>query len=407
MKYMENILQKLPNENEAQYVWRIGQAKDAGLIESTWEELTPTLNLQCGIGEEDYRGESAWRKRYRVMQQSWDDVFSKLKFTDEHASSIKEQTDELYKAKRQLFDQRREYNKILTSDARADHLVERLIEAANIAPLKDYSNIFTFKSCASNEEAVLLLSDWHYGQVSNNIWNQYDTSICLQRVSKLFDKVSAALTEHEIKTLHVVLLGDFVNGAIHTGCRVASEEDTCEQLMHVSEILANFINSISICVESVNVHSTYGNHARTIQNKDDSIHSDNMERVIPWWLRQRLMKNNKVHVIDSEFYEFIYFNVCGYNVVCTHGDLDKFRDIGVTINSLFSKKYGKTIDYTFSGDKHHLESFEQFGVESALVGSLCGTDEYANSKRLYANPMQTLCIFAPEDGKLCTYNIKL
>ena len=62
-------------------------------------------------------------------------------------------------------------------------------------------------------------------------------------------------------------------------------------------------------------------------------------------------------------------------------DLDKFKDIGVTINSLFSKKYGKTIDYTFSGDKHHLEAFEQFGVESTLVGSLCGTDEYAKSLR--------------------------
>ena len=160
-------------------------------------------------------------------------------------------------------------------------------------------------------------------------------------------------------------------------------------------------------VEKVNVYSTYGNHARTIQNKDDSIHADNMERVIPWWLKQRLMNNSKANIIDSEFYEFIYFNVCGYDIVCTHGDLDKFKDIGVTINSLFSKKYGKTIDYTFSGDKHHLESFEQFGVESALVGSLCGTDEYANNKRLYSNPMQTLCIFTPEDGKLCSYNIKL
>ena len=94
-------------------------------------------------------------------------------------------------------------------------------------------------------------------------------------------------------------------------------------------------------------------------------------------------------------------------MVCTHGDLDKFRDLGVTVNNLFSKKYGKTIDYTFSGDKHHHESFEQFGIESTLVGSLCGTDEYANNKRLYSNPMQTLCIFTPEDGKLCSYNIKL
>ena len=177
--------------------------------------------------------------------------------------------------------------------------------------------------------------------------------------------------------------------------------------MNVSEIIANFNNTLSVFIEKIDVYSTYGNHARTIQNKEDSIHSDNLERIVPWWLRQRLNFNTRVNIIDSEFYEFIYFNVCGYNIVCTHGDLDKFKEIGVTINSLFSKKYGKTIDYTFSGDKHHLESFEQFGIESTLVGSLCGTDEYANNKRLYSYPMQTLCIFTPDDGKLCSYNIKL
>ena len=404
---MNNILQKLTTENESQYIWRVGQAKDSGLIDNTWEELTPILNTQCGISEEDFRGSSAWRKRYRVMQQAWDDVFSQSKFTDEHIVNIQEQKDELYKAKRQLFDQRREYNKILANDARADHLAEKLIEAANLVPLQDYSSIFTFKNNSSNEEAVLCLSDWHYGQVSSNIWNSYDTDICKQRVAKLFEKVSIALEEHGIHTLHIVLLGDFINGAIHVGSRVAAEENACEQLMHVSELLANFINTLSVYVDNVNVYSTYGNHARTIQNKNDSIHADNMERVIPWWLRQRLQSNHKVHIIDSDYYEFIYFNVCGHDIVCTHGDLDRFKDIGVTINSLFSKKFGKTIDYTFSGDKHHLESFEQFGIESTLVGSLCGTDEFANNKRLYSNPMQTLCIFTPGDGKLCTYNIKL
>ena len=63
--------------------------------------------------------------------------------------------------------------------------------------------------------------------------------------------------------------------------------------------------------------------------------------------------------------------------------------------------------HRFGGDKPHLESVEHFDIESALVGSLCGSDEFANNKRLYSNPMQTLCIFTPEDGKLCTYNIKL
>lgn len=398
---MENNLKRLDGETQDQYFYRICSMKES--LGFTWPQMTEIFNTEFGCS----KGDTAYRKQWAAFNKVFNANADKLVGENVCLNELQEQLDKIYKAKRQLWDQRREYNKILTSDARADHLSEKLIEAANLVPLQDYSEMFTFKNTASDEEAVLCLSDWHYGQISNNIWNEYNTKICKDRAVKLFDKVSNALQEHGIKTLHIALLGDFVSGAIHTGVRVASEENTCDQLMHVSEILANFINAVSVYVEEVNVYSTYGNHARTIQNKNDSIHADNMERVIPWWLRQRLKGNSKVNIVDSEFYEFIYFNVCGYNVVCTHGDLDKFKELGVTINSLFSKKYGKTIDYTFSGDKHHLESFEQFGIESTLVGSLCGTDEFANSKRLYSNPMQTLCIFTPEDGKMCTYNIKL
>lgn len=394
---MDSSLKRMSGETDDQYFYRICSMKES--LGFTWPQMAEIFNTEFGCN----KGDTAYRKQWAAFNKVFEANADKIVGD----STLREQLDEIYKAKRQLWDQRREYNKILTSDARAEHLMEKLIEAANIAPLKDYSDVFTFKEGSVEEEAVLLLSDWHYGQVSDNIWNQYDVSICLRRVAKLFKKVVAALNNRNIKTLHIVLLGDLINGAIHTGSRVASEENTCDQLMHVSEVIANFINALSKCANTINVYSTYGNHARTIQNKNDSIHSDNMERIIPFWLKQRLQKNSKVHVIDSEFYEFIHFSACGYNIVCTHGDLDRFKDIGVIVNSIFSKKYGKTIDYTFSGDKHHLESFEQFDIESALVGSLCGTDEYANNKRLYSNPMQTLCIFNHEDGKLCTYNIKL
>ena len=398
---MDCNLKRLDGETQDQYFYRVCTMKDN--LGFTWPQMAEIFNNEFGCN----KGDTAYRKKWAAFKSVLDANTDKIVGKDSYSNELQDQIDELYKAKRLLADQRREYNKMLVSDARADNLAEKLIEAANIVPLQHYENAFAFKDHASEKDAVLCLSDWHYGQISDNIWNQYDTSICLNRVTKLFDKVSAVLKEHKIDTLHIALLGDFVNGAIHTGCRVASEENTCEQLMHVSEILANFINEISVYVDDVYVYSTYGNHARTIQNKNDSIHSDNMERVIPWWLKQRLKDNRKVEIIDSEYYEFIYFDVCGYNIVCTHGDIDKLNDIGVVVNSLFTKKYGKTIDYTYSADKHHLESFEQFGIESALVGSLCGTDEYANNKRLYSYPMQTLCIFTPDDGKLCTYNIKL
>ena len=397
---MDKELQRLPGETQEQYFYRICMMKDS--LGFTWPQMAEIFNEEFGCEKTD----SAYRKKWAAFNQIFNANTDKLVGGNKYLRELKEQTDELYKAKRQLYDQRREYNKMLVNDARARHLSERLIEAANIAPLQNYSNMFNFNSNISDEEATLFLSDWHYGQVSNNIWNEYNVKICKERVSKLFNKVISAIQDHKINTLHIALLGDFVNGGIHTSCRVASEENTCEQLMHVSEIIANFINEVSAYVSQVNVYSTYGNHARSIQKKEDNIHADNMERVIPWWIAQRLKDNYKVNVIDSEYYEFIYFNVCGYNVVCTHGDLDQFKNIGVTVNSIFTKKYGKSIDYTFSADKHHLESFEQFGIESTLVGSLCGTDEFANNKRLYSNPMQTLCIFTPEDGKKCTYNIK-
>lgn len=404
---MNQILQKLPNENESQYIWKIGQAKDAGLISNTWEELTPILNVQCGISEEDFRGSSAWRKRYRVMQQAWDDVFSQKQFSKTRSVEIDTQINELFKIKKQVQDQRRELRNILTPDARFENLTNKLVDAANnICEIKP----LVFEDCVlrtTDSEAVIAWADWHYGMVTDNIWNKYNTDICRQRVANFVSKSARYLQQHGVKKLHIMLLGDAAHGSIHTGCRVASEEDACDQLMQVSEIMAEAINELSSYVFEVNVYATYGNHLRTVQNKNDSIHSDNMEKIIPWWLEQRLQNNNRVNIVKSEYYEFIYLNVCGYNIVGAHGDLEKFKQFGLTVNTLFAKKYGKTIDYTVSADKHHIEEFETLGVESLLVRSLCGTDEYSNNNRLYSAPGQTMMIFTPEDGRQCTYNIKL
>lgn len=404
---MDQMLQKRIDENESQYIWRIGQAKDAGLLDATWEQLVPVLNKELDIDETEWRGESAWRKKYRVMQQAWDDVFSKQQFSDSRIAEIEEQMNELFKVKKQVQDQRRELRNILTPDARFNNLTEKLIEsAANLCKIKPL--VFEdYVLTTSDSEAVIAWADWHYGMVTDNIWNKYNTDICRQRVSTFVSKSIKYIKQHNVKTLHIMLLGDAAHGAIHNGCRVASEEDTCDQLMQSSEIMAEAINELSSYVSMVNVYATYGNHLRTIQNKNDSVHSDNMEKIIPWWLEQRLQNNNRVNIIKSEYYEFIYLNVCGYNIVGAHGDLEKFKQFGLTVNTLFTKKYGKTIDYTVSADKHHIEEFETMGIESILVRSLCGTDEYANNHRLYSAPGQTLMIFTPEDGRECTYNIKL
>ena len=399
-------IKKKANETEEQFLWRVGQMIDSGQIES-WKTITDIINRELEIDETEFRGESAFRKRYQAAKKFYDNCFSKME-SDTYAKEVKIMTDKLYKERRKLYDQKREYNKILTSDARAEHLTEELILAAN--RLNEFKPlVFENKYFDSNihKEALIAFSDWHYGMTTDNIWNKYNVEICKQRVKKFVEIAKDFLELNNIGVLNIVMLGDACQGAIHVSCRVKSEEDTCDQLMHVSEIMAEAINELSKVVNKVNVYSCYGNHLRTIQNKNDSIHTDNLEKIIPWWLRQRLKDNYKVNIIESEYKEFTKLNILGFNICCVHGDLENFKNIGTTVNTIFSRKFGETIDYTISGDKHHLEEFEQFDIESILIRSLCGTDDFASNKRLYSKPGQTLMIFNDVYGREATYHIPL
>lgn len=403
-------LHRLENENEEQFVFRLGQAKDSGNLDMSWDEIANIINKEFRSDESEYRSEAAYRKPYQQAKRYFEaNVFKTYSNEDSYFKELQTQKDAVYKEKRKLYDQRREYNKLLTFDARAEHLNEELIKAANRLN-EEKPLIFNEKWFKPNihKEAVMFWSDWHYGMTTDNIWNKYNTQICKDRVKAFVEMSKEFIQLNNIDVLNIVMLGDAAHGSIHTGCRIQSEEDTCNQLMHVSEIMAEAINNLSNVVNHIVVYSCYGNHMRTIQDKKDSIHSDNMEKIIPWWIEQRLQNNTKIEIKYSEYKEFTKLNVLGKNICCVHGDLEKdFKQIGVTINTLFTRKFGETIDYTVSGDKHHLEEFEKFDIESILIRSLCGADEHSNNGRLYSRPGQTLMIFNDVYGREATYNIPL
>lgn len=398
-------------ESPEKYIWRMCMMHDSPSVDGKlgWDEIADAINKELfGDDTDKYYGESKYRKEFQSAKRFYDAGVFDGKLDEDHLRILQMQNNDIYKEKVLLSDERREYNRMRTADARIERLHAEIINAAKSLN-KEIPLLYEARGIPSyiNKEAVLCLSDWHYGMVTDNIWNKYNTNICRERVAKLRAYVKDALLINSIRKLHIVLLGDAAHGAIHNGCRVQAEENTCDQLMHVSEIIARLINDLSSYVESVDVHSCYGNHLRTVQKKDDSVHSDNMEKIIPWWIKERLKENTHVTVIDSPYYEFTKFSVCGRNICCVHGDLDTFKDLGVTLNMLFSKRFGETIDYTISGDKHHLEELERYGIESILVRSLCGTDDYANGKRLYGKAGQTLIIFNDLYGRESTYNFPL
>lgn len=404
-------LARRPDESKFAYHKRLvyGKLVDKTLSDADYSELAELIYGR------PYSSDVARRMLYGSRQtlELMDKQAVEMCCDDGIADELEAKRIELQKERQRLSDQRREYSKMVSSEARWEHLCDVIKTSVDdMMPLGlmldvDAASDSNYKDGVCGNEAVLVLSDLHYGMVADNVYNKYNTQICKDRVSKTVRKAIERIVLHGCSKLHVVILGDCIHGAVHAGTRVMSEELTCDQLMNVSEILAQAICSLSNYVDELTVHTTYGNHARTIQNKSDSVHRDNMERIIPFWLKQRLKDSGNIIVADPSDDEFTTINVLGYWFVASHGDLDGVKGSPRLLATLFHKKYGIDLNYVLLGDKHHRESFEELGVTAMLCGSMCGADDYANEHRLYSDPSQLLLIVSKDNGVDAEYRLKV
>lgn len=406
----DDILAQRDGESDFDYHRRLvyGKLVDKTLADYDYSELSPLIygkEYSCDVARRLLYGSC---KTLQLLDAERDRYISKSS-PDYVVNELDTKVAELQRERQRLYDQRREYNKLAYRDGRLDNLCEHITEAANklnesVGDLFDFASPSSFENVG--KEAVLVFGDWHYGMVTHNAFNTYNTEIAKARVAEVTEAAIKRIVLHECNKVHVVILGDLLHGAIHVGSRVASEELVCDQLMQASEILAQSILRINQFVPEVNVYTTYGNHGRTVQNKHDSVHRDNMERVVGWWLRERLKNEDTITVMPESDTEFISIDVCGHQVCAAHGDLDSVKGSPRLLATLFHKKYGKDIEYIILGDKHHRESFDELGVTASICGSLCGTDDYANEKRLFSDPSQMLLIFDAEDGVDAEYRLK-
>ena len=75
-------IKRIDNENEHQYIWRLCEAKENGLLDLDWKGLAEIFNKELCDDETEYKDESAYRKSYQYAKMYYDDVF-KDKIKDE------------------------------------------------------------------------------------------------------------------------------------------------------------------------------------------------------------------------------------------------------------------------------------------------------------------------------------
>ena len=379
---------KRKEESITAYSIRLYRNRDAyGL---TFQDCGNLLNEVSG---EDY-SEAKWRRPVQefLKIQDYLEKENPAGLDSEQLQEIENEKIELQKEKIRMRDQKRLMNTKLRELARLEHLENYLKETVEqFEPIK-LNGIK--KDKVDNEKELLVgLSDWHIGMSINSKFNTFNKEIAIKRLSKLQSKTMDKVIKENIQTIHIANLGDLIHGLIHVSARVASEENTIEQVITASEMVKEFIKPFLDLGIQVEYYNICGNHSRIVANKSESGgEEESFEKLILTIVDTAFSQYKNYNSTGSEF-GMIEVNIKNEKIVLAHGHLDKGNGI---VNKL-PQMLGYPPTLVFTGH-FHSELLKDYGITTHIIsGALCGSDDYATNLRLAGKPSQKILIIT-DDG---------
>ena len=383
---MNDYLEPLDNETFDEYRLRVYKMKQMGTLKMTWTEVSEMFDEVWGI----LKDESKWRKEAKEL------LISNVENITSEDESIKEDLKDLilkYKKERvKLSDERVQNNAYVRRLSREESIIEIAkhyidkMSTEKILPDTWKHNDPSDEDC----EAIIQVSDWHYGIEVNNFINVFNPEICLQRVRLLLDEAKEYLTKNPVKKIYVTNLGDLIAGRIHQTIRLESRCDTVTQTLVMAETLAEFLNELS-AIAPIEYFDCLDNHSRLEPVKSDSIDLESLARIIPWYLKMRFEGNDRINVNPNLINDDIMaFSVLDgkYIVGGVHGHKDKPGKVVENLTMMTKIKF----DLILTAHLHHFSADEQNETVVVSNGSLMGTDKYAMDLRLTSKPSQNIIL---------------
>lgn len=407
---MNEDLKRKDGESELDYRVRICSNKS--LQSLTWEDVKDLLNESEG---QSY-GESVYRKWWRSFEEGQEYEAKKKAKSEGNLDEFTIKRLELQKERNKLQAEKLEVNRWIREHARAENIadkIERGIES--LEPLDIPVKIVTdSRKSEQRKTAVIDIADAHYGRegkikgLRGETIAEYSTEIFERRMWKLLDEAVDIIHKENLSEVKVVNLGDQIDGMLRLSQLQFLEMGVIDSTMAVAEFMSQWLNKLSSYAK-VDYYSVLGNHAeiRISSLKSGEVKRENMELVIPWFIKERLKDNNNITVHDAEFIQVI--DVLGTNVCITHGQND--RNLESSIKD-YSMIYQEQIHMLKTGHLHHTNN-KTIGmaglqnIEYVQSPSICGIDEYSLKLKKTANAGSLITVFEEGYGKRCTYDIRL
>lgn len=364
-----------------------------------WDKLVELLQPVGKNGEVMKNGETlrCWIKSQRYANNEVEPnvkLLSGQTIDDLTFTEFEEKTEEikrdLYKQQVKTRDTMNSYRRTLRDEARVEHINDLIVES--IEKLKDLPKIeFLNNNFEDNDaEAVMLFSDLHIGLEINNFFNVYNVEIAKKRVAEYVDKVIKLCNDNHVKRLNILNLGDLISGNLRTTARIENSEDVIDQVIIASEIMAEALNKLQEAAPEIIYRSCSDNHSRVTPNFKENIEKENYFRLIDFYLEARLKDSNIKIVHDNLDVDLGMFELLnGKKMMFSHGHRENLQ----TVAQGFMGAIRGYVDYICVGHFHETKMKSFQGVKVFVNSSICGPDNFAQSKRLYGVAEQTLIIF--------------
>lgn len=382
------------NETDNQLIYRICKQKD---MIGTWADVRDILNDILGYNYTD----SAYRKKFQYFEQILNDNGEIFSDTENQLEELKDLKREIQKEKIKLSDERTELRRLYREQARRESfmdVVKRAI-AENVEPLAEQVHVGGFNY--SENDLIISLTDIHTGIEIDNAFNKFNENILRKRFNTYLQKILEVRERHNSENCYVII-GEVVSGIIHNNLRIENNLDLMQSFKLVATLISDFLTELSKYFNDVHVYINEGNHSRISPNKEDNIQGENVDVLVPFYLKARLQLIDNISIHENEVMEEIaMFKVRGNIVMSAHGDNDKVSSVVQKFTMLFDVKP----DLVYLGHRHTNAMETVYDTKVIQSGCLSGTDNYALSKRLRNKAEQTISVIT-EDGLECLYDVK-
>lgn len=306
---------------------------------------------------------------------------------------------------------------------RADVIADRMAKAIDRLPpakLENWKPRNKAKKDHHPEDIGLLLSDIHIGhehtlEETGNL-SEYSVDIFRKRLENLQYAVADIYDLHsslyDLPTLHIMCLGDIVDGMNDVGAWSPVYIST-----PIFDQIAIAVQSLSECIyywltifPEIHFYGIRGNHGRVAKTGSEKDYN-NWDNIIYMILQIRFENNPRIHFHLPKTW-WMMKEIRNHKFLMVHGDDVKGKDTPIRSFIEFEKRMtgliGAIPEYTVAGHFHNAAEITTHSGKLILNGSFVGADVYSLRNAMAGNtPEQKLFGIHDQHGITWTYNINL